>query len=152
MQQTFQVPPANESSQFFSTKAANITSKKPPTKKHRYLSSVVSGKPITEAYKMDKIREHENAKKPKSLKNKSDPQPGTSGTARPTTCKPKDTDVMDSDVALEEDLDTEVCCVCNLFTPQELRQSTSLLFVKWVQCTKCGHWVHLIYCTSVRVV
>ncbi|XP_053385176.1 uncharacterized protein LOC128550335 [Mercenaria mercenaria] len=141
---------SKDPSQFFGSKAAGITSKKPPTKKRRYLSYVVSGKAITEEPVIEQIKEHENAKAKKSTspsrKSKSEPQPGPSGTARPVTTS------ADSDVSLDEDTDTDLCCVCNLFTPQEVRQSTSLIFVKWVQCTKCGHWVHLRFCTPVRVV
>ncbi|KAH3737681.1 hypothetical protein DPMN_044274 [Dreissena polymorpha] len=30
--------------------------------------------------------------------------------------------------------DEEKCCVCNLFTPQEVSGATSLIFTKWAQC------------------
>ncbi|XP_053401882.1 uncharacterized protein LOC123566337 isoform X1 [Mercenaria mercenaria] len=118
---------SKDPSQFFGSKAAQITSKKPPTKKRRYLSSVVSGKAITEEPVIEQIKDHEKAKakKPKSQsqKSKSEPQPGPSGTARPVTTS------ADSDVSLDEESDTDLCCVCNLFTPQEVRQSTSLIFL-----------------------
>lgn len=94
--------PANEQSQLFTSKVSNFTTKMLPIKKSRYLSTVVSCEAITEAYMVDKIRDHENAKtvkstkKSKSQKNKSQPQP--SGATRPTTSTVKDTDIIESDV------------------------------------------------------
>ena len=44
------------------------------------------------------------------------------------------------------------CCVCEKWTPSELNQSVSLVIVKWVQCDNCKHWVHLQFCTPIRVV
>jgi len=138
--------------QFFAEKAATVTAKKPATKKRRVLSTVVSGRAITEDCIIDQIKQHENAMAkttPKSQKSISEPLPGPSGTAK---AKPTKAVHEDSDGSLEEDSNEEVCCVCNLFTPVELQKSSSLIFVKWVQCTKCGHWVHLMFCTPVRVV
>ena len=48
--------------------------------------------------------------------------------------------------------DNEVCCVCKCFyVPRKLRDGT-LHITQWAQCDSCGHWVHLKYCTPVRVV
>ena len=52
----------------------------------------------------------------------------------------------------DDGFDDEECCVCNKFTPDEVRNSTSLIFTKWVLCDKCCHWTHLKYCTNVVVV
>lgn len=49
------------------------------------------------------------------------------------------------DVTISE---KELCCICKMFTPHAVRNSTSLIFVKWVHCDKCRHWVHLNYCTD----
>lgn len=44
----------------------------------------------------------------------------------------------------------ELCCVCKMSTPDAARNSTSLIFVKWLQCYKCRHWVQINYyiCTQ----
>jgi len=39
--------------------------------------------------------------------------------------------------------------VCGKFQPDAVRNSVSLIIVKWVQCDKCEH---LMFCTDVRVV
>jgi hypothetical protein len=49
-------------------------------------------------------------------------------------------------------LDDEKCCVCKLFTPEEVRESPCLIFTKWLHCDQCKHWVHLIYSTEKRVI
>ena len=141
-----------ESSSFFSEKSKKITEKKAVTKKRQYLSNVASGKAITEDSTIDRIRQHEESKKrPKSEKRMLEPQTGTSGTYKPASTELHQVSPLQSE---EESLDdeSEFCCVCNLFTPAELRHCTSLTFVEWVQCIKCGHWVNLVFCTSVRVV
>ena len=46
----------------------------------------------------------------------------------------------------------EKCCVFGKFVPDPVRECVSLIFTKWAQCDRCEHWVHLIYCSSVRVV
>jgi hypothetical protein len=48
--------------------------------------------------------------------------------------------------------ESELCCVCKKFTPEELRKRISLVFAKWAQCDRCSHWVHLVYCTTQRVI
>ncbi|KAH3769545.1 hypothetical protein DPMN_170818 [Dreissena polymorpha] len=52
----------------------------------------------------------------------------------------------------QDDSDTDVCCVCNLFTSVEVHNIASVVFVKWVQFDKCEKWVHLMFCTQVRIV
>ena len=63
----FAQPAPECSSDFFSAKKANIRTKKPPTKKRRYLSHVVSGKAITEDHMVDAITKHQETKT-KSIK------------------------------------------------------------------------------------
>ena len=44
----------------------------------------------------------------------------------------------------------DVCCVCRKSSPPALREIlyNRILFVKWAQCEKCGHWVHVKFCTD----
>jgi hypothetical protein len=44
------------------------------------------------------------------------------------------------------------CCVCGKVQPDAVRNSVSLITVKWVQCDKYEHWTHFMFCTDVRVV
>jgi hypothetical protein len=141
-------PSETEVSQFFCNKEANIISKKQATKKRKYLSSVVSGKPITEDVIIQKIQDHEEGRNKKTKTQKLTVQPGPSGTVKAVSPVP----ALPADESSGDEDETEVCCVCSLFTPSAVRQSSSLVFVKWVQCSACGHWVHLIYCTKLRVV
>ncbi|KAH3794023.1 hypothetical protein DPMN_147552 [Dreissena polymorpha] len=59
-------------------------------------------------------------------------QPGPSGSAG----KSDQSAMSESD---QDDSNTDVCCVCNLFTPVEVHNSASVVFVKWVQFDKCVH-------------
>ena len=53
---------------------------------------------------------------------------------------------------LESEDDSSVCCVCGLFSPQQMRDRPYIEFVKWAQCDRCSHWVHLKYCCKVLVI
>lgn len=52
------------------------------------------------------------------------------------------------DISISEE---ELCCICKMSTPDAARNSTSLIFVKWLQCYKCRHWVQINYyiCTLI---
>lgn len=101
-----------------------------------------------------------NGKSPKcgNKKRKTSPQTkGHSNEPGPSNVQPIDNTSSrqyflsedSEDVSISEE---ELCCICKMFTPHAVRNSTSLIFVKWVQCDKCRHWVHLNYCTDIRVV
>lgn len=133
------------------SKEQQMKKKKPKTTKRKYLSYVVSGKPITEDDVIQKINEHEknrksktnktvNSKRAMKKKRTNSPIPGPSHSSNPV------------DVTSEEDVDDEICCVCSLFCPTELTDVVSEVYVKWAQCDNCGHWVHLSYCCDTRVV
>ena len=47
--------------------------------------------------------------------------------------------------------DKEKCCVCKRFYAQS-RETYQVSITQWACCDECGHWVHLRYCTPVRVV
>ncbi|KAH3773546.1 hypothetical protein DPMN_174908 [Dreissena polymorpha] len=139
-------PSEKEVYQFFCNKTQ--TSMKQPTKKRTYLSSVVSGKAITEDVMVQRIHEHEDYRntKTKSQKLNNTEQPGPFGIIKILS------PVHAIDESSDDAADIDVCCVCNQFTPSAVRLSTSLMYVRWVQCSQCVHWVHLLYCSQVRVV
>lgn len=101
-----------------------------------------------------------NGKSPKCGNKKRKTSPQTKGHSQepgPSNVQPIDNTSSrqyflsedSGDVSISEE---ELCCICKMFTPHAVRNSTSLIFVKWVQCDKCRHWVHLNYCTDIRVV
>ena len=45
--------------QFFAVKQKVLTEKKPQTKKRKYLSTIISGKPVTEDHMVSAIKAHE---------------------------------------------------------------------------------------------
>ncbi|XP_052088188.1 uncharacterized protein LOC127725302 [Mytilus californianus] len=94
-------------------------------------------------------RKREQEKKKIVKCSKSDSQkPGTSGVGKCVSDWAIDSE-SESESEIRED---EKCCVCKKFVPEQVRQSSSLIFTKWAQCEKCERWVHLIYCTKVRVI
>ena len=74
------------------------------------------------------------------------PQPG-----------PSHINLIPSDVSSSEDEsesqmpDKDKCCVCKKFyvRPADVYK---IAITNWAECDICGHWVHLAYCTPVRVV
>ena len=78
-------------------------------------------------------------------------QPSTSGLNNkggPIELSSEDSQLF-SDVELTDDED--VCCVCNKWQPIELKDVVCVAFVKWGECSICGHWTHLAYCTEVTI-
>jgi hypothetical protein len=51
----------------------------------------------------------------------------------------------------DDEVDDDPCCVCGKSFPPQLRGIQPLVIVKGGQCDGCKHWVHLKYCTDVRV-
>ncbi|CAC5401666.1 unnamed protein product [Mytilus coruscus] len=94
-------------------------------------------------------RKREQEKKKIVKCSKSDSQkPGTSGVGK---CVSEW--AIDSESESESDIrEDEKLCVCKKFVPEQVKQSSSLIFTKWAQCEKCERWVHLIYCTKVRII
>jgi hypothetical protein len=80
-------------------------------------------------------------------------KPSTSGISKSggpiCLTTPSISDSSDSDIG---DSDEDKCCVCNLWSPAELKGCTSIVFVKWGKCDFCPHWVHLKFCTEVKVI
>ena len=128
------------------------------------ISKIVAGKEVTEEV-LDKMKDMESRMKESKIKQQKksqsndktkkmktkvvEPQPGP-----PCINLVPDSPSSDSDSDDEQSL----CCVCKKFTPAELSKSVSLVFAKWVQYDgiqnglPCLHWVHLIYCSPVRVI
>ncbi|XP_053388230.1 uncharacterized protein LOC128551405 [Mercenaria mercenaria] len=134
------------------------------SKQRKTMSKIVAGKEITEEI-VAKMTEHEkNQKKPsqnkhdklKSMKKDkvnvivSEPLSPKPGPSHINLIPDTDTD----DSMIDED---ELCCQCKRYTPEEVSRSISIIFVKWGRCDNvmrgktCNHWVHLSYCTPVRV-
>lgn len=145
------------------------------------LSKITSGRAITELEVSNKIKEHVSSNKKSTGKshanarnkktscrtNNDSQEPGPSYMG-PTSSKKINTSHHTKDHSQEpgstnryllsedsEDVsisEEELCCICKKYTPEAVRQSASLIFVKWVQCDMCRHWVHLNYCTDIRVI
>ena len=94
----------------------------------------------------------------KNIKDKnsnlpSEPQPGPFGLSKniKTSFNPKNKKSKSCLTSSEDESDK--CCLCGKFTPDEVRQRASLIFTKWVACDRngCDHWVHL-NCSTVNVI
>ncbi|XP_041378595.1 uncharacterized protein LOC121390755 [Gigantopelta aegis] len=134
---------------FFSQLEENMFSIAKPTKKRKVMSAIVGGRAITDDSTFEKMKDHQKSHPPpkKQIQKKSSvvkrsskdsPKPSTSGTAK---LPPTQVDT-DSDSNTDDD---EVGCHCNLFQPVEIKESASIMFVTWAQCTHptCQHWSHL---------
>lgn len=124
------------------------TAKKP----RNTLSKVIGGKPITEDDVVDKIRDH-NSKQNKTANKRSivkSPVATTSGIivkrGKKRAAKQVDTD-SDTEDEITED---KKCIVCKKFSP-DTSKFPYIIIVKWGCCHKCNGWVHLAFCTNVRV-
>ena len=163
------------SEKFFKSKVDSIGRREKPAKKRRCLSSVVSGRAITETAVIQKINEHNEAvntkKKPdkSSIKDKkvpsklskdkqkakmqkvSEPVPGPSG----IITKKHNVPTMEPSYSSsdEEIADDEKCCQCGKYQPAELINSNYVYFTKWGQCMHkdCLHWTHLKFCCNVYI-
>ena len=130
------------------------------------MSAIVGGRAITDDDVLEKMKDHQLLHPP-AKKKIQDPS-STLSTAKPSTSRiipsssgiavkrlrrSPEKETRDSDSEIVDD-DDEVCCQCQLFQPVEVRNCTSLIFVKWAECTHptCKHWVHLQFCTPVKTV
>ncbi|KAH3829685.1 hypothetical protein DPMN_102913 [Dreissena polymorpha] len=133
--------------EFFKSKAAVPKLNYSTTIKRKYLSTIVSGIAITGDPVLQKMRDHEQSKQKKKSATQQDPQPGPSGTAIQSWVYQSAMSESDQD-----DSDTDVCCVCNLFTPVEVQTVHLLCLSSGCNETNVNIWVHLMFCTQVRVV
>ena len=86
------------------------------------------------------------------------PKPSTSGilpSPKPSTSgisgKPTSTSLQHEDMSDDED-DATTCCVCKQKSPPSHNNLQFLKIITWAKCDVCDHWVHLAFCTPVRVV
>ncbi|XP_061196712.1 uncharacterized protein LOC133204990 [Saccostrea echinata] len=166
---------------FFSKKGGEVQCKiENLKKKRRNISHVIGGKAVTEDETLGKMREYLNntAKKPKKscnkltskstktvrkpIKNKQEPKKNKKCIASSDSQQPgpscinltdSDDYILNSDEEEHESQmsENEKCCVCKNFYVKS-RNVYEIAIVKWAQCESCGHWVHLQYCSPVRVV
>ncbi|XP_052257808.1 uncharacterized protein LOC127862643 [Dreissena polymorpha] len=141
--------------QFLQERGGKILQNVDTAKKLRNtLSKVVGGQAVTETEVLNKIQtyKHNQSNKRSKDANKENinPRPSVSGCAK----KPKVIrTVTESDTcSSEEDItDSEKCIVCKKFSP-DLSKRPYIVIVKWGQCDKCSGWVHLSFCTTIRVI
>lgn len=107
-----------------------------------------------------KISKNTSSKKTKTPKSKKTipinhttcPKPSTSGILSKRQPKVVITySDSETDMKVEYNESTD-CCVCRKFSPPNLNDRPHLKIVTWVDCDKCGHWVHLTFCTTQRVI
>ncbi|XP_060553673.1 uncharacterized protein LOC132714771 [Ruditapes philippinarum] len=153
--------------EFLRLKAENIKSPEPDASKchcHKrklFVKPKPGGRAITEdtylddmnKYETDKQAEKENMVPKKGTSTalskvlpQSSPRPSTSGVN-----VRRDPVVVDFD-SEDEIIDDVPCCVCGKTTPPTLRNNPDIKIVSWAQCDNCSHWVHLRFCTEIRVV
>lgn len=135
------------------------------TKTRNTLSKIVGGKAITEPDIVEKIKSHVDNQKRKPLQKQLTKKkateskagvepaiPSTSGTAI-ITKKRKLNPVPpeDSQSSESETDESEACIVCKKFTPTDMHLKPFLYILKWGKCDKCLGWVHLTFCTPIKV-
>ena len=80
-----------------------------------------------------------------------------SSVAKPSTSGLQVVYISDSEESLfdheSQMSQSELCCVCNKFYPEKLKECGDLTIAKWGQCmyNECSHWVHLRFCCEIRV-
>ena len=146
---------------FLETKTVEFKPKQ--RKSRKSVSKLVAGKAITELETFKKVCEYEqekqNGKKSKpNEKGKCVKRQGsrskvnevTTSETREVTAIPSPSHVMVSSDESDHSDEQDVCCVCRKSSPLGLREIlyNRILFVKWAQCEKCGHWVHVKFCTG----
>lgn len=157
-------PELSQQKDFFECRSAEVCKK--VVKKRRNVSDVVGGKAL-EGNTVEKLKiyVHESSAKKskcsksinpanskshcvKHLQNKV-PKP-VSPLPGPSCVNLLSEDSVDSESELGSE-PGEICCVCKSFYVPREKRDGSLFFVNWVGCDVCNHWVHLKFCTDLRV-
>jgi hypothetical protein len=71
--------------------------------------------------------------------------------------KKKKTPQKTAPAPLDSDLDSgaaadEKCCIFNRFYPKDMDALNHIKIVSWGKCDECGSWVHLQFCTNIKVI
>ncbi|KAH3898038.1 hypothetical protein DPMN_022235 [Dreissena polymorpha] len=112
----------------------------------------MGGKAISEDSTYFQLLEYQQQREENNTKEKTNrSKQNLHKSPQPSTSKGN---IVDSDIESEiEDEDpANNCCICKKFSPPGLDQCDELVIVKWAQCTACGHWCHLRFCSQIRVV
>jgi len=80
-------------------------------------------------------------------------EPGPSGVEKPSQSDTSSTGSSDDSDHEDNHPESEKCCVCKRFNVNKPNNDMILSIITWGQCDMegCGHWVHLKFCTKVRV-
>jgi len=147
---------------FLNNRGGNILENVKVAKTRNTLSKVVGGKAITNEDVITKMQNHIHSQST-SMKRKfippfKDPQTHKKETSKLNNTKGKQPQVKHKKVktitAMDSDDDTESeeekCCVCGKFYPEK-SDYDHIKIVQWGQCDTCNKWVHLSFCTRVKV-
>ena len=124
------------------------------SKPRNCISKHTAGKAVTEDKTFEKIKTFQSERSSKSKQRNIKPEKivkakSTKGTSATKNAKcdivtlsqnpgpshiffVSDNDDIGSNSEIQEE---EKCCICNKFTPDEVRNSVALIFTKWVQCS-----------------
>jgi hypothetical protein len=111
-----------------------------------------------EKYQVKTVKsEKSNTKKSKHMQSNTNknpihgqPMPSTSGLNK-NKGGPIMVDESESEDFSSED-ESEPCCQCKHSFPPHLKGYPGLVILKWAQCDKCGHWVHLTHCCATTFI
>ena len=104
-------------------------------------------KGVKESKTQQKQEERTKSKKNPPTNLTSSPQPGPFHINLISSMSEEDSENESESQIPEEDK----CCVCKRFYAQD-KESYQVSFTQWACCDECGHWVHLKYCTPIKVV
>ena len=110
--------------------------------------------------KASKLPSKSTLSKQKESNSKSDPSKSSSASHQTRSPQPGPSHInllpSDSDSSTDDESESQMpekdkCCVCKKFYAKS-DNLHKISITNWAQCDKCQHWVHLGFCTSVRVV
>jgi hypothetical protein len=148
--------------EFLECKGGQILQNVKTAKVRKTLSKVVAGKPITDDNVLQQIKTHIESQSSGSKRKSSTPLSTSTAVPGPSNivtkkkkAQPKKAAPVQLDSSSDSDSDAaddERCSVCNRFYPKEMSSLNYLKIVSWGKCDKCSSWVHLQFCTNVKVI